>query len=797
MGKYLLLERLASGGMAEVYRAKASGAGGFEKQLAVKRILPNYSQNDEFRKMFEYEARLSSQLTHANIVQIYDFVKSGDMYLLAMEFVDGKNLRQFINKAKKLNTPLPISFSVFIVNETTRGLEYAHKKKDELTGRPLNIIHRDMSPQNIMLSYEGAVKIVDFGIAKAKDRADETRSGVIKGKFGYMSPEQANGEAVDRRSDVFSTVIILWEMLTGRRLFTADNDLATLKMIQDCVITPPSKYNPRVVPDLERILMKGLSKDLKLRHQDAAAVNRDLQAFLAKFYPSYGQKEVSDLIHRVFSEEIVAEKKRLEESLRQSVPFSQGTTAEDLSSESEPSDEDPTRSETGSDTVVTNANEQILKETPYPALEKEHTLMEFDPSAESLEVSMTALEEAPSEKPPPQPPSTLVAANAKSAATGQPRPAQSKEDRTGASGEELVTPSPYGTQASSTERASQISAPTLPRNQARSQTGSVTTHVSSKQIVADPEVLLPGESGKTDQRGLSKIKATDLSIRGEDTGITGAKQKPEDTKHPSEITGSFGFEKPLTSHPPSPKRKTADRNVYREDRFGEPRRHSRWGVTLTLISLILLLAGGWMFYQKGGVPKFVAMLSERKPAKGVESPEPRSGSSGNSFKAPTSTADEKARNSDQCVLDVDSDPRGAEIVVGNRGVRGNTPTTILVPCGTSTNITLQLKDHQVISENIFTKDRTLKIYKTLKKIPMGIIRLFLSQNANIYVNGQLQKYVSANEPFEISLRAKRGYHFQFKNDVLGINTARDLDAEEETVNEQKIRLEENTTRKKK
>src|SRR5687767_6717799 len=141
--------------MAEVYRAKASGAGGFEKQLAIKRILPNYSQNEEFQRMFEYEARLSSMLTHSNIVQVYDFVKAGETYLLALEYVDGKNLRQFVNKNKKNNYIPPIEFGVYIINEVCKGLDYAHNKKDDLNGRPLNIIHRDMSPQNIMLSYDG------------------------------------------------------------------------------------------------------------------------------------------------------------------------------------------------------------------------------------------------------------------------------------------------------------------------------------------------------------------------------------------------------------------------------------------------------------------------------------------------------------------------------------------------------------------------------------------------------------------------------------------------------------------
>ncbi len=324
MGKYLLLERLATGGMAEVYRAKAQGAGGFEKQVAIKRILPTYSQNDEFRKMFEYEARLSSMLTHSNIVQIFDFNKFGETYLLAMEYVDGKNLRQFVNKCKKANITPSIEFSVFVMNEVCKGLEYAHTKKDDNTGKQLNIIHRDMSPQNVMLSYEGAVKIVDFGIAKAKDRVDETRSGVIKGKFGYMSPEQANGLSVDHKTDIFSTGIILWEMLTGRRLFSADSDLATLRMIQECVVIPPSKVNPRVPIELDRIVMKVLSKDLRLRYSSAGDLHRSLLEFLSKNAPTYTQREVSDFLQKVFVDDISKEKKRYEQLNRQSIPFSQG-----------------------------------------------------------------------------------------------------------------------------------------------------------------------------------------------------------------------------------------------------------------------------------------------------------------------------------------------------------------------------------------------------------------------------------------------------------------------------------------
>ena len=360
IGKYLLLERLAMGGMAEVYRAKASGAGGFEKQLAIKRILPNYSQNDEFRRMFEYEARLSSMLTHSNIVQVYDFVKSGDTYLLALEYIDGKNLRQFLNKAKKIKFYVPIEFGTFIINEVCKGLEYAHKKKDDLTGRPLNIIHRDMSPQNVMFSYEGSVKIVDFGIAKAKDRVDETRSGVIKGKFGYMSPEQANGEPIDHRTDIFSTSIILYELLTAKRLFFSENDMATLKLIQECMIPPPSRSNPKITAELEKIILKGLTRDPNLRYQSAGEMHRVLQEYLNKYYPKLNQKDLSDAVQLVFKDEILQEKKRFEEIHRQSIPFSQGGANRkgEMGELEEEIEGSITRSEVEQDTDVTYVGDE-------------------------------------------------------------------------------------------------------------------------------------------------------------------------------------------------------------------------------------------------------------------------------------------------------------------------------------------------------------------------------------------------------------------------------------------------------
>lgn len=326
MGKYLLLERLAAGGMAEVYRAKASGASGFEKHLAIKRILPEHLEDETFRKMFETEARIGSSLQHANIVQILDFVKFGETFLLVMEFVNGKNLRQVVNKLKKEGFSLPLECVIFIINETLKGLEYAHTKQDEYTGQSNGIIHRDMSPQNIMISYDGSVKIVDFGIANCKDKIEHTKSGVIKGKFGYMSPEQAAGEALTPLSDLFSLGIILWELLAGKRLFSAESDLATLRLIQDCLIPKPSQFNSKINSELERIVMKSLSKSPHQRFRTAGAMQKQIQEYLNIHYPGFRGTELGSMMQALFQSEILIEKRRLEQVARQSVPFSQGGT---------------------------------------------------------------------------------------------------------------------------------------------------------------------------------------------------------------------------------------------------------------------------------------------------------------------------------------------------------------------------------------------------------------------------------------------------------------------------------------
>lgn len=299
-GKYLLLEKIAAGGMAEVYLAKSTGATGLNKYFAIKRILPQFSSNEDFVAMFKEEANVAINLNHSNVVSIFDFgVEHGQFYLV-MDYVEGRNLRQIINELKKSNKSFSIDQALFMVKETAAGLDHAHRCTDSKSGRPLNITHRDMSPQNIMVSFEGEVKVIDFGIAKAETEQEETKAGTLKGKFGYMSPEQAEGLPIDPRTDVFALGIVLWELLANDRLFTGSNEAAILRKVRDCQIPSIRKVNPTVPPELERIVMKALAKDRNVRYQTAANFHRDLNRFLNTQFPDFSPQDFSHFIRESF-----------------------------------------------------------------------------------------------------------------------------------------------------------------------------------------------------------------------------------------------------------------------------------------------------------------------------------------------------------------------------------------------------------------------------------------------------------------------------------------------------------------
>ena len=281
-GRYFLVDKIAVGGMAEVFKAKTFSHGGFEKLLVIKRILEHLSENAEFVEMFIDEAKISVELQHPNIIQIYDFGCIHHNYYIAMECVEGKDIKGILRKLAERRKIMPTEYAIYIAHEMSKGLDYAHKRPDS-QGAQLGIVHRDISPSNILVSYSGEIKIADFGIAKARISGYNTQDGVLKGKFEYMSPEQASGHEIDARSDIFASGIILHEMLTGRRLFKTNSDIKTLERIKAVAIKPPSHLNPSIPKRLDDLVMKALSKDPGDRFADARAFQSALLEFL---YPA-------------------------------------------------------------------------------------------------------------------------------------------------------------------------------------------------------------------------------------------------------------------------------------------------------------------------------------------------------------------------------------------------------------------------------------------------------------------------------------------------------------------------------
>jgi serine/threonine protein kinase len=335
-GRYYLLDRVAVGGMAEVFLAKTFGHAGFEKVLVVKRIREQFADDPAFVAMFVDEAKLSAQLVHPNVVQLHDFGKHGKHWFLAMEAVHGKDLKSVMRRLAERGERMPIELAAVIAHEIARGLQYAHTRTGP-AGEPLNIVHRDMSPSNVLISYEGHVKIVDFGIAKAETTRDESAEAhLLKGKFQYMSPEQTLRHELDHRSDVFAAGICLWEMLTGHRLFKREADHEVIQAIRAGHVPPPSEYNPDVPSALDRICLKALQVRLADRYADAGAMQRELQDFLLPATPERLQPSMQALLAELFAQEIVDARAQLEEATRLAADIHYGTDDLELGDELTP-----------------------------------------------------------------------------------------------------------------------------------------------------------------------------------------------------------------------------------------------------------------------------------------------------------------------------------------------------------------------------------------------------------------------------------------------------------------------------
>ncbi|HKB77484.1 MAG TPA: protein kinase [Myxococcales bacterium] len=309
-GKYLLLDRIAVGGMAEVFAAKAFGAEGFQRILAIKKILPTLGEDPEFVSMFVDEARIAVQLSHANIVQVLELGKHDESLFIAMEYVSGRDLRQLLDRYRRRGEPLPIPQACAIAARVCEALDYAHRKRDA-SGNPLGIVHRDVSPQNVLVSFDGAVKLIDFGIAKAERRLQETQSGILKGKFSYMSPEQVRGGPVDQRSDVFAAGVLLWELICGRKLFTGESDLAVLERVCKAEVPPPAGVNPAVPGELSRVVLAALAVEPRDRYQWCSELHDDLLPFTQQDGVQVGSRRLADWIREELHSEHEKEQARM------------------------------------------------------------------------------------------------------------------------------------------------------------------------------------------------------------------------------------------------------------------------------------------------------------------------------------------------------------------------------------------------------------------------------------------------------------------------------------------------------
>jgi len=307
-GRYVLIDKLAVGGMAEIYKAKTYGVDGFEKLLAIKRILPHCSADAEFVTMLVDEAKLTVLLSHANIVQVYDLGKVEDDYYISMEFIQGTNLRELMKRVTDSEGKLPEELAVYIVSELGKGLDYAHRKADT-NGEALNIVHRDINPQNCLISFEGEVKIVDFGIAKAAMNVSHTMAGVLKGKIAYMSPEQALGKPLDGRTDIYSAGLVLYEMLTGEKLFTGETQFEVLNKIRTTHVNTMDLPEDIAGP-LKAILAKSLAYNPKDRYSSAGDLHLELTKYLYSSYIDFSPRQLSALVRKYFTDDIKAAEER-------------------------------------------------------------------------------------------------------------------------------------------------------------------------------------------------------------------------------------------------------------------------------------------------------------------------------------------------------------------------------------------------------------------------------------------------------------------------------------------------------
>lgn len=308
--RYRIVGRICQGGMASVYLARVDGPFGFQKWIAIKRVHPHLASDESFARMFFDEARLAARLHHPNLTMVFDVGRDDETYWLAMEYLHGESLGDVMRRANMNGAPIPYGLACRLIAEAAEGLHTAHELRDA-NGALIHLVHRDVTPPNLLVTYDGTLKVLDFGIAKFASRLASTEAGIVKGKFAYMSPEQARGGEVDRRTDVFSLGIVLWEMTTGRRLFRAASPIQALAMVEACVVPRPSTLAPDYPPLLEEIVLRALGKDPDHRYDTAAQMADALHAFLVSERLSVSRTDMAEYMRSIFSDRMRQRDERL------------------------------------------------------------------------------------------------------------------------------------------------------------------------------------------------------------------------------------------------------------------------------------------------------------------------------------------------------------------------------------------------------------------------------------------------------------------------------------------------------
>ena len=333
LGPYRVVDEIGVGGMATVELARMDGAGGFRKWVAIKRIHPHLTEEQQFINMFLDEARIAASISHPNVAQVFDLGKDGNTYWIAMEYLHGEPLREIMRINEEQETSIQPELAARLIADAAEGLHAAHELRGK-NGQPLNLVHRDVTPHNLFITYDGVVKVVDFGIAKVTGSLSSTHAGTITGKVAYMSPEQVRGRPIDRRADVFALGVVLWEMTTGRRLFRVDSDLATLSRVEACVVPPPSALDADYPPELEAVVLKALQREPETRYQTARELSRALQHFLMGARTFVGPEDISAYVSDMFSDRI----RKREDHLRWAAEVTQTISIRQALTEEAPGD---------------------------------------------------------------------------------------------------------------------------------------------------------------------------------------------------------------------------------------------------------------------------------------------------------------------------------------------------------------------------------------------------------------------------------------------------------------------------